>query len=58
MCRVGKSSEEKVYAAFSYHVLCIAQHHIALELISIVPSGIFNTMVQSVSMSMLDMDWR
>lgn len=58
MYRVGKSSEEKVYVVFSYHVLCIAQHHIILELISIVPSGIFNTMVQSVSMLILDMDWR
>jgi len=58
MYRVGKSSEEKVYVVFSYHVLCIAHHHIILELISIVPSGIFNTMVQSVSMLILDMDGR
>lgn len=58
MYGVGKNSEEKVYVMLSYHILCIAQHHITLELISIVPPGIFNTMVQSGSVLILDMDWR
>jgi len=53
-----KTRKKQKKGDFSYHVLCIAHHHIILELISIVPSGIFNTMVQSVSMLILDMDGR